>query len=51
MARVLRVTANLKEAISKADVMTNKNLIEGSNEKATELWIGDARNSTITQME
>jgi len=27
MARVLRVTANLKEAISKADVLTNRNLI------------------------
>ncbi|HPL76430.1 MAG: hypothetical protein KBG33_07085 [Paludibacteraceae bacterium] len=30
MARVLRVTANLKEAISIADVLTNRNLIEGS---------------------
>jgi hypothetical protein len=40
MARVLRVTANLKEAISKADVLTNKNLIEGSNEWLTENGLG-----------
>ena len=51
MARVLRVAANLKEAISKADVLTNRNLIEGSNERVTEQWIGNARNSTVTQDE
>ncbi|HOF98691.1 MAG: hypothetical protein KBG33_02370 [Paludibacteraceae bacterium] len=51
MARVLRVAANLKEAISKADVLTNRNLIGGSNERATEPWIGNARNSTVIQEE
>ncbi|HOJ66750.1 MAG TPA: hypothetical protein P5157_06240 [Paludibacteraceae bacterium] len=51
MARVLRVTANLKEAISKADVLMNRNLIEGSNERVTEQWIGNARNLIVTQME
>ena len=29
MARVLRVTANLKEAISKGSVLTHRNLIKG----------------------
>jgi hypothetical protein len=29
MARVLRVTANLKEAISKTEVLTDRNLIKG----------------------
>ncbi|MBP8966246.1 MAG: hypothetical protein KBG33_02485 [Paludibacteraceae bacterium] len=51
MARVMRATSNLKEAISKADVLTNRNLIEGSKERVTELWIGNARNSTVTQEE
>jgi hypothetical protein len=51
MARVLRVTANLKEAMSKLDVLTNRNLIEGSKERVTEQWIGNARKSTVTQME
>ena len=50
MAMVLRVTANLKEAISKTEVLTHRNLIKGSNERATEQWIGNARKSTVTQM-
>ncbi|MGB4577459.1 MAG: hypothetical protein WBI06_11240 [Paludibacter sp.] len=49
MARVLRTTANLKEAISKTEVLTHKNLIKGSQVRATEPWIGNARNSTVTQ--
>jgi len=45
------VTANLKEAISKTEVLTHRNLIKGSGERATEQWIGNARNSTVTQIE
>ena len=48
MARVLRATANLKEAISKTEVQTHRNLIKRSHERATEPWIGNARNSTVT---
>lgn len=45
---VLRATANQKEAISKFDVLTNRNMIEGLKGRATEQWIGNARNSTVT---
>jgi hypothetical protein len=48
MARVVRATANLKEAISKPEVLTNRNLIKGSQGRATEQWIGNARISTVT---
>jgi len=45
---VLRATANLKEAINKLEVSTNRNLIQGCFAGATEPWIGNARNSTVT---
>ncbi len=48
MARVLRVTANLKEAISKSEVLAHRNLIKGSKERVTEQWIGNAQISTVT---
>jgi len=47
MARVLQATANLKEAISKLEVLTDRNLIKGSSGRATEQWIGNAQNSTV----
>ena len=50
MARVLRVTANLKEAISKPEVLTHRNLIQGLLDRVTEPWIGNAQNSTVTQV-